>query len=354
MTGKDRKPDIFWMEGLLTLMFDAPFPHDHDDPREMGFGVGRQIVGLYITEMLLKYALENAGVSHGQHHNLHELFRNLSRQRRRVVERQYIKILNSEVKKTWDVAETVDALLRYLGQNAITDTRYFWEADRTSRESFLFAPEMLRPLIYALFIVLHNYPSKPIVKRYNTTFQLLAESFRHDKQHVRRVKKRKPNIVWMEGLLDLFNAPFPHNKDDRRKLGFGIGQQIVGLYITEMLLKYALENAGVSHGEHHNLHSLFMELSEPHRCAVERKYTEILNSEIDHTWDVAETVDTLLRYLGQNAITDTRYFWEPGRNHVGEHASILVAPRMLNRNVSTTLRHPQAAFSEPRSVKDGA
>ena len=24
------------------------------------------------------------------------------------------------------------------------------------------------------------------------------------------------------------------------------------------------------------------------------------------------------------------------------------------RNVSTTLRHPQAAFSEPRSVKDGA
>ena len=25
-----------------------------------------------------------------------------------------------------------------------------------------------------------------------------------------------------------------------------------------------------------------------------------------------------------------------------------------SRNVSTTLRHPQAAFSEPRSVKDGA
>ncbi len=26
----------------------------------------------------------------------------------------------------------------------------------------------------------------------------------------------------------------------------------------------------------------------------------------------------------------------------------------VDRNVSTTLRHPQAAFSEPRSVKDGA
>ena len=29
-------------------------------------------------------------------------------------------------------------------------------------------------------------------------------------------------------------------------------------------------------------------------------------------------------------------------------------PDILGRNVSTTLRHPQAAFSEPRSVKDGA
>ena len=58
MTGMDRKPDIFWMEGLLTLMFDTPFPHDHDDPREASFTIGRQIVGLYLTEMLLKYALD--------------------------------------------------------------------------------------------------------------------------------------------------------------------------------------------------------------------------------------------------------------------------------------------------------
>ena len=39
---------------------------------------------------------------------------------------------------------------------------------------------MLRPLIYALFIALYNYPAKPIVKRYDTTFQSLAESFRKD------------------------------------------------------------------------------------------------------------------------------------------------------------------------------
>ena len=55
----------------------------------------------------------------------------------------------------------------------------------------------------------------------------------------------------------------------------------------------------------------------------------ILNSELSCAWDVAETVDSLLLYLGKNAITDTRYFWEPDLNHVGEHASILFTPRML-------------------------
>ena len=186
MTDKNRKPDIVWMEGLLDL-FNASFPHDHDDPRSMGFSLGQQIVGLYIIEMLLKYALDDSGNSHGQHHNLHELFRNLSRPRRRAVERKYKEILNSEASWQWDVAKTADALLCYLGNNAITDTRYFWEPDRTHESehaSILFAPRMLRPLIYAMFIVLHNYPSKPIVKRYDTTFLSLAESLKKDQQRL--------------------------------------------------------------------------------------------------------------------------------------------------------------------------
>ena len=142
-------------------------------------------------------------------------------------------------------------------------------------------------------------------------------------------KKGKPHIVWMEGLLDVFNAPFPHEDDDPRMAGFNVGKQIVGLYTTEMLLKYALDELGRSHGQHHNLHELFRNLPRPWRRAVERKYTEILNSEADWTWDIAKSVDSLLRYLGENAITDTRYFWEPDRNHVGEDAPILFAPRML-------------------------
>ena len=184
MTDKDRKPHIVWMEGLLTL-FDAPFPHDANDPRKMGFRVGQQIVGLYIIEMLLKYALDDSGSSHGQNHNLHELFRNLPRPRRRAVERKYREILNSQATWAWDVAETADSLLCYLGTNAITDTRYFWEPDRNhlgEHASILFAPNMLHPLIYALFIVLHGYPTKPIVKRYETTFQSLAESLKQDQE----------------------------------------------------------------------------------------------------------------------------------------------------------------------------
>ena len=335
MKGKDRKPDIFWLEGVLTK-FNAPFPYDDaDDPRKLGFSVGQQIVGLYLAEMLLNYALDQSGASHGQHHNLHELFRNISRQRRRAVARQYTKILNSATDWTWDVAETVDSLLRFLGQNAITNTRYFWEADHDT--IILFAPSTIKPLIYALFIVLHNYPSKPIKKRYDTTFLPLAESLkgssdlgRHPSQSP--VGKGKLNVVWLEGVLDCFNAPFPYDDaDDPRKLGFGVGQQIVGLYLTEMLLKYALDHSGVSYDPHHDLHRLFIDLSESHRDAVERKYAEILNSATDWTWDVAETVDSLLCYLGQNAITDTRYFWEPSRSHFGEHASILFAPGMINR-----------------------
>ena len=186
MTGRAQKPEIVWMEGLLTL-FLAPFPHGPDDPRRMGFAQGKQVVGLYLVEMLLKYALDDAGTSHGQHHNLQELFRNLSRQRKRAVERKYKDILNSEFDLAWDVAETVNSLLSYLGGNAITDTRYFWEPGRShaaEHASIMIAPGMLRSLIYALFIVLHNYPAQPIVKRYDTAFISLAESLRRDQESI--------------------------------------------------------------------------------------------------------------------------------------------------------------------------
>ena len=176
------KPDIHWMEGLLDL-YGAQFPHGNDDPRMLGFNVGQQITGLYIVEMLLKYALDARGVPHGRNHNLLQLFRNLPRQQRRLVERKYKELLNSEVESTWDVAKTVEALLDYLGNDPITDTRYFWEPGRghvASFASILIAPRMLRPVIYAFFIVLHRYPSKPIKKKFDTKFDSLADSFANE------------------------------------------------------------------------------------------------------------------------------------------------------------------------------
>ena len=182
MPGNSKKPNIVWMEGLLTL-FHAPFPHKDDDPRKMGFNVGQQIVALYIIEMLLKYALDDYDHSHGQGHNLWQMFRKLPRPRRREVERKYTEILHSEFSRAWDIARSAESLLHYLGENAITDTRYFWEPGRNhvgEHASILLAPGMLRPLMYALFTVLHNYPSEPIVKRYDTAFDSLEESFRRD------------------------------------------------------------------------------------------------------------------------------------------------------------------------------
>ena len=129
--------------------------------------------------MLLKYALDHSGASHGQHHNLHRLFIDLPESHRGAVERKYTEILNSTKASDFDVAETVDSSCVMWVRMPSRTPRYFWEPSRThisEQASILFAPDMISPLIYALFIALHNYPSKPSKKRYDTTFQSLAES----------------------------------------------------------------------------------------------------------------------------------------------------------------------------------
>ena len=182
MDAERKKPSIVWVEGLLDL-FDAPFPHGNDDPRKLGFNVGRQILGLYIIEMLLKYALDDLGTPHGSNHDLNQLFSHLPRAKRRRVERKYTEILKSRTKQTWDIARSAESLLQYLGKSPITDTRYFWEPDRNhlvEHASILVMPNEIRNLLYALFIVLHNYPSEPIIKRYDTQFMSLRESLLED------------------------------------------------------------------------------------------------------------------------------------------------------------------------------
>ena len=55
------------------------------------------------------------------------------------------------------------------------------------------------------------------------------------------VLSNKPTIYWLEGLLDYFNVKFPYKEKHQRTVGFDIGRNIVGLYLAEILLKYALE-----------------------------------------------------------------------------------------------------------------
>lgn len=179
----DRKPDIWWLEGLWTL-FDAKFPYEKEDQRSIGFDVGRQIVGLYLIEMLLQYAADKYGSQAGRNHNLHEMFRNLPRARRRAVEKLYTDLLSNSVEQTWDVAKSVDSLLRYWGDSPITATRYFWEREHTYANldfSIVIAPHDVQQVIAALFIALHDYPTKPLKKRYKTVFNSLEESLRKDK-----------------------------------------------------------------------------------------------------------------------------------------------------------------------------
>lgn len=172
------KPEIYWLEGVLDV-FNAEFPHDRDDPRGLGFTVGKQIIGLYLVEMLLKYALDVHSIEHSRTHDLHRLFLKLPRSRRRAVERVYSKILANRATEAFDVQSSAGSFLEYLGTNPITESRYFWEEYRPGDASIVFSPRALSWLIYSLFIELHNYPTAgPITKRFDTKIVSLEESLK--------------------------------------------------------------------------------------------------------------------------------------------------------------------------------
>ena len=175
MVIQEKKPEITWILGLLSY-FETQSPYDLPDVRRMGFDVGRQVVGLYLAEMLLKYSLDRYGTPHRAHHNLLDLYLRLPRDLRPIAEQKYKELLNAELEWTWDVYESVESFLSYLGRNAIKDTRYFWERGihhYAPGYSILIAPQELRLLIYCLLIALHGFPEKPLERRFKTTFRPL-------------------------------------------------------------------------------------------------------------------------------------------------------------------------------------
>lgn len=157
-------PAQMWLDGILSL-FLTPVPKAISNAgpvQQFGFATGRQIVGLYLIEMLLKYALDDRGVGYKKNHNLQELFRKLSCEQRRAVEKKYSEILGTPPEWARDIAKTPSSLLRYLGDNPITDTRYFGEPKKQHKGAIrtpMQSKQLYRPLIYALLIELQDCPA---------------------------------------------------------------------------------------------------------------------------------------------------------------------------------------------------
>ena len=296
--------------------FNAPSPHEPEDFRNIGFSVGRQIVGLYLVEMLLKHALDDLNKPYDYNHNLGDLFGALPESSRLAVESKYSQLLSDGVSEVWDFASSVASFLEYLGDDPMTDSRYFWERERPHDMSIVFFRSLLRQLVYALFIALHNYPEgSPLEKRYDTKLISFEDSLKDREDppvsNAERANKRiLASIFWSEGLLDYFNVPFPHESGDPRSLGFQVGQRMIGLYLVEMLLKYALDDSNRMFGRNHNLHSLFKKLPRPRRRAVAKMYDKVMYNRVSSTWDFARSVESLLQYSGDNPLTESRYFWE--------------------------------------------
>ncbi len=322
---------IFNVAGMLDYL-DKRCPSKGQDPRIFGWNLGRQLVAQYLAEILLKCAYakyHNDAFPHT--HSLAYLFQHLPTSKRRAVEEKYKILLNSGVEWTWDVFETVKSFLAFLGDKPITETRYYWDKRSSSNtlaiQGFqgLMAPDDHRVLSYALYIVLHGYPSPPLVKRYDTRFVSLRDALRNEpgttvKTHepVSTINNREtspstdPRLIYnVEGVLDYFQAKFPHESTDPRGIGWNLGRQVIAQYLIEILLKcaYAKYNDGVF-PHVHNLAYLFNELPAPMRRAVEYKYKELLNSEVKSTWDVFETVESFFKFLGDKPITETRYHWD--------------------------------------------
>ena len=94
---------IVYLEGMADYI-QINHKYEKDDHRQVGWGIGRQIVAQYLVEMLLRVDLERQGITIGtKTHNLAHLFRKLPHGRRNSVETVYKLILNSEVEEAWNV-----------------------------------------------------------------------------------------------------------------------------------------------------------------------------------------------------------------------------------------------------------
>ena len=165
---------LHYLDGLI-LFSEAECPKTEKQSIKMGWDIGRQMISQYVVEMLIRIRLERQGITRRTGtHNLALLYRKLTEEDRKTVESVYKRILNAEVEWTWDVYETVESFLKFIGKNPIVATRYPWQ----QKSGTLYSPASYRSLIYALFIALHQYPfeKSSLDKRFETKFKSFSDS----------------------------------------------------------------------------------------------------------------------------------------------------------------------------------
>ena len=235
---------------------------------------------------------------------------------RKKIEKKYQDILRSNPRWALDIEKSVLDLLTYLGHNPITSTRYFWQYAHfgTPDMSIIVAPHMLIPIIDAILIRFHGVPD-PVGRKRNRpkTFvsrQRWVQRRSRNATNDRAKKPSKPDKEWLVGLRIYFAKRSGAAKGSGRGLGFAIGRQIIGLYLAEIALKYALDERDIDYQDSHDIEMLYLHLPEEERTNLRRGYTKILHSESGHAWDFQRSIDELIRHLAEDPFTVTRYYWD--------------------------------------------
>ena len=77
--------------------------------------------------------------------------------------------MNAKQPWAWDHEQKVVSHLKYLGNDPLTDTRYFWLSRDV--ETYHYPHDPFTPLVYALFIELYAFPEgDPLHKKHQTQF----------------------------------------------------------------------------------------------------------------------------------------------------------------------------------------
>ncbi len=197
---------------------------------------------------------------------------------------------------------------------------------------------MLVPVIYAILIQLYGYPDHFGKRRHRSkNFVPQQEWAKQTKVRCSASKTRTrkiPDKDWMMGLRRYFTVTPMRGSEDRRRIGFAVGCQIVGLYLLEMSLKCALDERSIEYDGDHNLEGLFLRLPTKDQDIIRNEYRRNLHSEPGPAWDFQRSADTLLSYLGEDPFTATRYFWDCVPQ---ERDGVLFGPSLLAPLIDTAL-----------------